>query len=61
VSDKFEPERQLLAAIKSNRDQIKVLFDEASSHWGYEDQVYRCGGLIERQTSMVHILFIWED
>jgi hypothetical protein len=34
VSDKFELERQLLAAIKSNRDQLKVLLDEASSHWG---------------------------
>jgi hypothetical protein len=41
VSDKFELERQLLAAIKSNHDQLKVLFDEASSHWGYEDQIYR--------------------
>jgi hypothetical protein len=41
VNDKFEFERQLLTAINSNRDQLKVLLDEACSHWGYEDQIYR--------------------
>lgn len=39
--DKFEGERQLLAALKTNRDSLRALLAEASSHWGYEDQIYR--------------------
>ena len=39
--DKFEGERRLLAAIKTKRDELRALLDEASSHWGYEDQIYR--------------------
>jgi hypothetical protein len=41
VIDKFEGERRLLAAIKTKRDELRALLDEASSHWGYEDQIYR--------------------
>jgi hypothetical protein len=39
--EKFEGERRLLAALKSNRERLVALLDEASSHWGYEDNVYR--------------------
>ena len=39
--DKFEGERRLLAALKTNRDSLRALLTEASSHWGYEDNVYR--------------------
>lgn len=41
MADKFELERSLLAALKAKRDKLKVLLDEVSSHWGYEDQIYR--------------------
>lgn len=39
--DKFEGERRLLAALKTNRDALLALLETASSHWGYEDPIYR--------------------
>jgi hypothetical protein len=41
VIDQAELERRLLAAIKSNRAALQACLDEATSHWGYEDAVYR--------------------
>jgi phosphoenolpyruvate-protein kinase (PTS system EI component) len=34
-------ERRLIAALKTNRDQLQSLLETASSHWGYEDPIYR--------------------
>jgi hypothetical protein len=41
VIDKYALERQLLAAMKAKRDELRALFTEAGSHRGYEDHVYR--------------------
>jgi len=41
VTDKLELEERLLAALKAKRDDLKQLLNEVSSHWGYEDQIYR--------------------
>ena len=34
-------ERRLIAALKTNRDQLRELLDSAEGHWGYEDPIYR--------------------
>jgi len=36
-----ELERGLLLAIKQNLTALASLLDQASSHWGYEDYIYR--------------------
>jgi hypothetical protein len=41
VIDKFEGEQRLLVALKTNRDALRALLETASSHWGYEDPIYR--------------------
>src|SRR5207248_11149001 len=41
MPDKYELERRLLAALKAKRDELEVMLAEASSHWGYEDQISR--------------------
>jgi hypothetical protein len=41
VTDKLEIEERLLAALKAKRDDLKQLLNDVSSHWGYEDQIYR--------------------
>jgi hypothetical protein len=41
LTDKLELEERLLAALKAKRDDLMQLLNEVSSHWGYEDQIYR--------------------
>jgi len=37
----MDAERQLLDNLKTQRLRLAALLEEASSHWGYEDPVYR--------------------
>ena len=39
--DLKEKENQLLANIKAKLPELERLLEEMSSHWGYEDPVYR--------------------
>ena len=39
--DDREEVRELLAALRGSLPRLKELLEEASSHWGYEDPVYR--------------------
>ena len=39
--DLKERNNQLLAAIKARLPELERLLEEVSSHWGYEDPVYR--------------------
>lgn len=43
MSSETEPRKdeQLLQAIKANLPELKKLLEEYSSHWGYEDPIYR--------------------
>ena len=45
ISDYFtdlkEKENQLLANIKAKHSALETLLEEISSHWGYEDSIYR--------------------
>jgi hypothetical protein len=34
-------ERRLIAALKTNREQLRELLDSITDHWGYEDPIYR--------------------
>lgn len=34
-------EAQLVTNLSRSRDELRALLDETSSHWGYEDVVYR--------------------
>lgn len=34
-------ERRLIAKLKADHDQLKGILEGASSHWGYEDSIYR--------------------
>lgn len=36
-----DAERRLIVSIKANREKLKALLATASSHWGYEDLIYR--------------------
>ena len=36
-----EKDNQLLSAIKTKLPELEMLLEEVSSHWGYEDPVYR--------------------
>ena len=40
-TDLKEKENQLLANIKARLPELERLLEEVSSHWGYEDPVYR--------------------
>jgi hypothetical protein len=41
VNERREEEAKLLAAIKGALPQLEQLSQQANSHWGYEDPVYR--------------------
>lgn len=34
-------ERRLIVALKANREALRKILDDVSSHWGYEDPIYR--------------------
>ena len=36
-----EPEAALVRSLRARRDELIKLLDASSSHWGYEDPVYR--------------------
>ena len=40
-----EKENQLLANIKTKLPELKTLLEEISSHWSYEDFIYRLQGI----------------
>ncbi len=40
-TERNKKENQLLANIKANLPELENLLEEVSSHWGYEDPVYR--------------------
>ena len=40
-TDLKEKENQLLANIKAKLPELETLVEEVSSHWGYEDSIYR--------------------
>ncbi len=40
-ADRDQLERHLIAALKANHDELKDALEAASSHWGYEDPIYR--------------------
>ena len=40
-TDLKEKQNQLLANIKANLSVLETLLEEISSHWGYEDSIYR--------------------
>lgn len=41
MSDRGERDAELLANIRAHLPQLERLLEEVSSHWGYEDPVYR--------------------
>lgn len=41
VIDHKEMENQLLANIKAKLPELETLLEEISSHWVYEDSIYR--------------------
>lgn len=41
LTDLKEKENQLLANIKTKLPELETLLEEISSHWGYEDSIYR--------------------
>lgn len=40
-ADRKEKDNQLLANIKAKLPELETLLEEVSSHWGYEDSIYR--------------------
>jgi hypothetical protein len=39
--DREELERRLIAALKSNHEELKRVLEGTSNEWGYEDPIYR--------------------
>ncbi|HEX7190035.1 MAG TPA: hypothetical protein VF381_00555 [Thermoanaerobaculia bacterium] len=40
-AERDQLERRLIAALRGNHQELKTTLEGASSHWGYEDPIYR--------------------